>query len=555
MLFVYIRVKDFVSDELAVIADALMNPIAYQSELERLERREKQLSKLEDTDFDSTSPVVEETILPYFNRVLETSVVHQRSGSLTPLQQTRVNDPSVTMGCDPTSGSNVNRSTSVPGSPYQSTGDISRIGLSLSTRLVDACVVEVMRLSDLKGSKSYVKLIAKQTKQLEALRRKHQKAQGAKMLSQQSEIDKLLQSLRNTWLGGGSSTAAGKLPMITSSSKQFKSYVDRVAIASEVAPWFDDGCNEMIAAVRRRHVEELITLCCEHYRIEHELQLCHQSSISVLLERLAAAQRDEQCMRLDKMHTCEVNELKRRQDARNWDEMKEMAKKYRDKNELARVRREAMQKHVKLAVQERQNLKDLLESRRAEVVAGYSRLLQQIAINRKREEDCLQKFFETQCSAIAATHRATVLNSSGTGFTDRWNSNNSSSSASQLNSTPVSLLTTATMALSVAAPYTTSSASSSSSSPPASPTTPSHHCIPSPFPASESSTQIFVRLGHQSSFISVPPSPERPASYTCPSFSSSDSGTPTDLLTSSPASKAQFRRSESSFVDVESTWL
>ena len=44
-LFVHVKVKDYVPDGFADFADALMNPIAYQSEIDK---REDQLKALED---------------------------------------------------------------------------------------------------------------------------------------------------------------------------------------------------------------------------------------------------------------------------------------------------------------------------------------------------------------------------------------------------------------------------------------------------------------------------------------------------------------------------
>ena len=46
--------------------------------------------------------------------------------------------------------------------------------------------------------------------------------------------------------------------------------------------------------------------------------------------------KDSQKKKLDEIHDKEVNDLKKKLDAQNREEMKALAKKHRDKNELAR---------------------------------------------------------------------------------------------------------------------------------------------------------------------------------------------------------------------------
>jgi len=82
--------------------------------------------------------------------------------------------------------------------------------------------------------------------------------------------------------------------------------------------------------------DELVALCCQHYREELDTQLCHQSSVCVTLERLAASHRDHIASTLDGIHERQVRQLKRHMDTGNKDEMKQLAAKYNDKHELAR---------------------------------------------------------------------------------------------------------------------------------------------------------------------------------------------------------------------------
>jgi len=82
--------------------------------------------------------------------------------------------------------------------------------------------------------------------------------------------------------------------------------------------------------------DELTSLCLEHYRAELEMQLSHQSSVYVMLGRLAETHRDSIMSALDSIHDRQVHQLKRNMDTGNKDEMKLLTAKHSDKRELAR---------------------------------------------------------------------------------------------------------------------------------------------------------------------------------------------------------------------------
>ena len=79
-----------------------------------------------------------------------------------------------------------------------------------------------------------------------------------------------------------------------------------------------------------------MSLCRQHYHDELQLQLCHEASLCVMLERLAASHRDHMMTSLDGIHHRQEQQLKREMDVGNKDELKMLAVKYTDKQELAR---------------------------------------------------------------------------------------------------------------------------------------------------------------------------------------------------------------------------
>lgn len=84
---------------------------------------------------------------------------------------------------------------------------------------------------------------------------------------------------------------------------------------------------------------EHTSLCCSHYQAELDLELSHGPALRTRLEQLLAAAKEARVAKLNRIHDSEVGELKKKLDALNWEEMKALAKRHRDKNELARYRR------------------------------------------------------------------------------------------------------------------------------------------------------------------------------------------------------------------------
>lgn len=91
-----------------------------------------------------------------------------------------------------------------------------------------------------------------------------------------------------------------------------------------------------LAALKARHREELALLCCGHYQAEMDLELTHGPLLRARLEQLLTNAKDSRTARLNRVHDAEVGELKKKLDSQNWEEMKALAKRHRDKNELAR---------------------------------------------------------------------------------------------------------------------------------------------------------------------------------------------------------------------------
>ena len=158
-----------------------------------------------------------------------------------------------------------------------------------------------------------------------------------------------------------------------------------------------------IRELKKQQGESLINLCKEQLQTLMEVQQKQLPMLYDTLESLVSTSLTSQLKKLDDIHDREVNELKKKLDAANREEMKQLAKKHKDKNELARwdavlgpqiimlfsdhhiitesicyrgeiwsqlpfcsllwfcylcyrIKREAMQKHIQMAVHEREKV-------------------------------------------------------------------------------------------------------------------------------------------------------------------------------------------------------
>lgn len=77
-------------------------------------------------------------------------------------------------------------------------------------------------------------------------------------------------------------------------------------------------------------------LCKAHAKAELDLHLKYHPMLYDTLESLANNSKETQLKVLDNIHEKEVTDLKKKLDTQNREEMKNLAKKHKDKNELAR---------------------------------------------------------------------------------------------------------------------------------------------------------------------------------------------------------------------------
>jgi len=107
-----------------------------------------------------------------------------------------------------------------------------------------------------------------------------------------------------------------------------------------------------------------------------------------------------QLQHLQGLHDQEVSTLMKRLEAQTKDEFTSLSKKHKDKNELARIKRELQQKLIEQAVSERQRFSCLLEKRKTELEARHEEVKKKFEEEKHWILDRKKKEYEEKCQTL-----------------------------------------------------------------------------------------------------------------------------------------------------------
>ncbi|CAG5124299.1 unnamed protein product, partial [Candidula unifasciata] len=404
-LFVHLVVKDYVPDALAEYADALFNPIAYQSNLEKhaqqleilTEDFEEEVTDKEGTAIENIANEVDQNTSRTAGEKQNKNPTHIKSGSIggyteqngngyknsnsAASQEANINPlpnsdrygvakpANIRTSSQPhipicrqdsaQSANSQNSTTSVPttapmvrmqsGTLALENGSIAAYPIQ-STKLSDASILEPTPIAELKMMKSFLKAVSKRDKDLEILRRKHEKTLQAMEEQHQFFLGKLI-----------SGQTKARISVEKRHSKILRKMAKEGIETEEKQNLLKKEMQELLTIQDQKHQDvkaaysfTVKNICKEHYHMELELKTRHHDQIYDVLHKLMEANHAAHAKALDEIHEKEVIELKKKMDYQSREYMKILGKKHKDKQELSRIKREAQQKHVQTAVYERQ---------------------------------------------------------------------------------------------------------------------------------------------------------------------------------------------------------
>ncbi|XP_031353442.1 1-phosphatidylinositol 4,5-bisphosphate phosphodiesterase classes I and II isoform X2 [Photinus pyralis] len=377
-LFLLIVVKDYVPDGLSDFAEALANPIKYQSDLEK---RSRQLAVLTD-DMEAPTGTKDEQKK---DATAKTTQELTSNGSPSPR-------PTLTSGV----GSSIDlvTETDVPvtNAPPVSATLVEQNSITKPPEIL--CVEEIVAepLDKILENKLVKEKKLELEKKLETLRKKHEKKkatlQSQKSTSETGEKISKLMNIKLVKRLSSKNIVTGVFSTESTSAEPLTSVADgpeSSANAEPERPTLPRSTSERLLAANREFVTQ-----------EKELREKYHEIIYSIAEKVMRTSQANQFKLLKVQLERDTSDLMRRLQADRREEVKALAKKHRDRDELVRVKREVASAVVDRGVTERERLGQTFEVRKEELTRQHEAVKNALVEHKQKAKTAMTKEFETR---------------------------------------------------------------------------------------------------------------------------------------------------------------
>ncbi|KAL0109387.1 hypothetical protein PUN28_014453 [Cardiocondyla obscurior] len=359
-LFLHVIVKDYVPDGLSELAEALANPIKYQSEVEK---RENQLLVL--TDCLEEPEEIEEEVV----KAKRLQSVGELPG-LLPTSSSLHGRPSIGgLGSSDTVDVDDGDTSCTAVQPVDTSISKSPLNASsISDEIVAESFEKLMENKLVKEKKMELE------KKLESLRKKHEK-EKMRLQSQKASFDG--EKHRSKFY------MSNRLVKRLSSKNIFSSEVGLSTLAMPETSECPENAenregNEGTRGLPRSQSERFLAVCKAHVQQERELQEKYYENLFVTVEKVMRTSQSNQLKTLQVLLDRETADVKRKLQATRQGEVKQLAKVHKDKAELERIKREVAKSTVEKAVNECTRLTKIYDKKRAELERQHEEVRQRL---------------------------------------------------------------------------------------------------------------------------------------------------------------------------------
>ncbi|KAL8572076.1 hypothetical protein ACOMHN_026701 [Nucella lapillus] len=446
-IFVHIHISDYIPDGLAAYADALFNPIDYISQLDKHAQQLEVLEEeFDEAELDSegeegeegheekkdeadslpktaikdmgdkmqkrqtsikVQPQKRQTSIKVQPQKRQNSIMSRGSNSeLSPTSESK-GLPAVARPSIKRTGSGqhivgLTKQESMQSINSQgsggSGGGLNRMSSAYlgetgagtfeqNSKLNEPGVLDPTPLDELRTCKPYQKAVGKRDKELDSVKRKYERTRDNTSDQHQSQVDKLIvsQTKARMSLEKSHTKTLKKLTKCGDNTEEKKQ-----AFKGEMETLLKTQGQEL-EEMRYKQGDTLKTMDCEHYQAEAHVWKRHHTAVYEALMQVLASNHNCHHKGLQDIHDRDVANLKKVMDVQIRDHVKQLAKKHKDKQELARIKREAQQKHIQAVVSEIQRVDDLLAKRDEELKGRLEEIRKQAE---KERDEALQNYQE-----------------------------------------------------------------------------------------------------------------------------------------------------------------
>ncbi|KAK9876650.1 hypothetical protein WA026_014026 [Henosepilachna vigintioctopunctata] len=388
-LFLHIVVKDYVPDGLSDFAEALANPIKYQSELEK---RAQQLAILtedmEPTETDGKE-VTRKCLATKAGReqVTNGSPVHRQSlptGSHSVETPNDVEPTTSPVAC----GVNIAAETTIdvinsltrPSDVKQIPEPVEQIVAEPLDKLLENKVVKEKKLE--------------LEKKLEALRKKHAKKKSTFQSQKSGEFGEKKPKLINMKLVKRLSSKNIISGVFSTESPSIEPLTD----AADTSEAVDE--EKQPTSLPRSHSERLLAINKDYMIQERELREKYHEIIYTTVEKVMKMSQGNQMKILKDQYQRDTAELMRKLQADHREEVKALARKHRNKEQFTRIKKEVVSAVVDRGVSEREKLTQQFNEKQDELTRQHEIVKEALYDQRAKAKAALTREFEVRLARL-----------------------------------------------------------------------------------------------------------------------------------------------------------
>ncbi|XP_025195692.1 1-phosphatidylinositol 4,5-bisphosphate phosphodiesterase classes I and II [Melanaphis sacchari] len=383
-LFLKITVKDYVPDDLSDFAEALANPIKFQSDLDK---RTNQLAVFAD-ELDQS---VDEASVAPAERDVKPVTRHQTSCPDLPTGH----QMTVTLSASHRKSVTVNP---VSAFEFSINDDFSKgskvaqrnLPVLLTTSLSEGIVAE--SLSKLSENKLVKDKKMELEKKIENLRRKYEKERHRVQHLKSSHDSERMRISKFSM----SSRFVKRLSIKNIQESVLQSNQD----ASESSECDTDNSTSSMPRMSRSQSERLLAIGKEHVIQERDLREKYHEIVFSSLEKVMRLSQSNQMKMLRVLLDKETAEVMKKLQDRRRHEMKSLAKIHKDKDEIGRIKREVSSSMVEKGVNERVRLAQIYEKKTEELEKQHEEIRQNFNDLKKKTKAELIKELEAKLQNV-----------------------------------------------------------------------------------------------------------------------------------------------------------
>ncbi|XP_031622948.1 1-phosphatidylinositol 4,5-bisphosphate phosphodiesterase classes I and II [Contarinia nasturtii] len=394
-LFLLVVVKDYVPDGLSDFAEALANPIKYQSELEK---RSQQLAVFEDgepTEDDASNSFVFVSLGSKKDsrslEVVQTSPKHRASivaASSLSMDASIGNDHDLNLSTASTQHIQHQLSLDQSCSTSKASATLtSSSTIPIANELSECNDIVVESLEKIFDNKLVREKRIEMEKKLESMRKKHDK-----------------EKLRVTSQRSGDLTDGIRKSKFYMNNKLVKRLSNKnLDLTATVPPCPNDltesaetDSGERSSGVPRSQSERLISVCRDFSTNYQEVQEKYHEIIYSTADKVL---RTSQANQMKQLKTClekETSDVMRQLNIMRRNEVKSLSLVHRDRDELVRMKREVASSLVERGVAERVRLTQAYEKKKAELQKQHDTVKNQLNDHKEKAKTLMDKDCESR---------------------------------------------------------------------------------------------------------------------------------------------------------------